>query len=155
MRLFNLLAVGGLLSASLVASSFAATEPEVRVGGSAFVLVDTTEGAKEPLKLASVVPLVPGQVFGWIMEVDTTKDVVHWREEFSLPEAPASWGGEAEGHYILSADRRVATSERATAPTKGMIFNTWTIAAGDPPGHYRIRVFVEGELVKTFDFDAQ
>jgi hypothetical protein len=46
-------------------------------------------------------------------------------------------------------------TEREVAPDQGLIFNTWSVAAGDPAGKYVIRVFVEGALAKTFEFEVR
>jgi hypothetical protein len=102
------------------------------------------------------VPLIANQAYGWIVALRTDKPTLRWREEFELPTRPDSWGPPApEGRRRISANGRVAISERRVAPVNGMIFNTWAVAPGDPVGTYRIRVYVEGRLVDAFEFQVQ
>lgn len=105
---------------------------------------------------SDVVPLVENQSYGWVIRLRTNKSTVKWREEFVLPEKPDTWGSaQAFGKHSISPNGRVSITEREVTPEKGMIFNVWTVAPGDPKGKYIIRVFVEGRLVKTFRFDVQ
>lgn len=102
------------------------------------------------------VPLIADQAYGWIVVLRTDKPKLRWREEFELPTRPDSWGPpDIGGRRRISADGRVAISERRVSPLKGLIFNTWAVAPGDPPGTYRIRVYVEGRLVESFEFQVQ
>ena len=105
---------------------------------------------------SNVGPLVENQTYGWVIRLRTNKPTVKWREEFVLPEKPDTWGGaQPFGKHSISPNGRVSITEREVTPEKGMIFNAWTVAPGDPQGKYIIRVFVEGALVKTFRFDVQ
>lgn len=110
-----------------------------------------------PFTATRFVPLVPGQSYGWIALVKPTSAKVRWREEFTLPAAPTVWGGEKPPDTIqsLSGDRRTSVTEGEATPAKGVIFNSWSVAPGDPTGTYRIRVFIENRLVETFDFDVR
>jgi hypothetical protein len=47
------------------------------------------------------------------------------------------------------------TTEREVAPNRGFIYNRWAVAAGDPKGLHVVRVYVEGKLVRTFEFEAE
>lgn len=110
-------------------------------------------GGQPTFTPGSHVPLRPGQAYGWVADVNAQGAQVRWREEFTLPQPPASWGdAETEGTRQLSSDTRVAITERVVEPTQGQIFNIWSVAPGDPPGLYKIRVFVEDQLVGSFEF---
>lgn len=37
-------------------------------------------------------------------------------------------------------------------PKEGLILNVWSVAAGDPVGKHKIKVYVSDKLVKEFDF---
>jgi hypothetical protein len=102
------------------------------------------------------VPLVPGQAYGWIIRVRTEKAKIKWREEFTLPVKPRTWGvDESVGTRSVSNDGRTSVTMREVSPDRGLIFNSWSVAPGDPKGRYSIRVFVEGYLAKAFEFEVQ
>lgn len=125
------------------------------VGGH-FGLFDFSDSNKPKFVRAKVVPLIPNQAYGWIIRLRTDKSKIKWREEFSLPIKPATWGpAESSGSRSVSTDGRVSVTEREVSPDRGVILNSWTVAPGDPKGHYVIRVFVEDSLAKTFEFDVQ
>jgi hypothetical protein len=42
-----------------------------------------------------------------------------------------------------------------SAASSGLIANAWNVAKGDPPGHYIIRVAVEDQPTRQFDFDVK
>ncbi len=116
--------------------------------------LDTPQGPR--FSPGTVVPLVENQAYGWIIRLRTDKPTVKWREEFVLPERPATWGDpEPLGKRSISSSGRTSITEREVTPEKGVISNVWTVAPGDPKGRHLIRVFVEGVLVKTFLFEVQ
>lgn len=126
----------------------------VRVLKAEFGLFSNTGGpAFVPSK---IVPLKEGQSFGWILLVDTAKTSVSQREEFTLPLQPATWGDPPPtGVRVISDDGRTAISVQQAAPDKGVLFNVWQIAPGDPAGHHTIRVFIEGVLAGDFEFEVE
>ena len=128
--------------------------PEIVSGEFGLFELDTPQGPR--FTPATVVPLIENQSYGWVIHLRTNQPTVKWREEFVLPERPATWGEpEPIGKRSISTSGRTSVTEREVSPEKGMIFNAWTVAPGDPRGKYLIRVFVEGRLVKTFRFDVQ
>lgn len=134
------------------AQTFTATE----VVGGEFGLFNLSEPSKPAFVPAKVVPLAPNQAYGWIIRLRTDKAKIKWREEFTLPVKPATWGDpEPLGTRTVSNDGRTSITEREVSPTRGTIFNSWTVAPGDPKGRYVIRVFVEGTLAKTFEFELR
>jgi hypothetical protein len=67
-----------------------------------------------------------------------------------------TWGdAEHLGARSVSNDGRTSVTEREVSPERGVIFNSWTVASGDPKGRYVIRGFVEGSLTKTFEFEVK
>lgn len=102
------------------------------------------------------VPLVVHQAYGWRILLKTHKAKIKWREEFTLPVAPATWGNaEAQGINSVSKNRRVSVMEREVSPVDGVIFNVWTVAAGDPKGHHLMRVLIDNQYERVFEFDVQ
>jgi hypothetical protein len=121
---------------------------------SEFVLVNVDGAGRISLVESNRVPLVTGQGYGWQIFLETDKPRIRWREEFTLPRAPEIWG-QGETPVFLSADRRTAVTEQEVDASRGVIGHAWSVAPGDPAGRYVIRVFVEGQLAATFEFDVQ
>jgi len=116
------------------------------------ILVKDAEG-KERFVETDIVPLVENQAYGWIIRLGRGFDKVKWREEFTLPAAPKTWGTtETEGTREISTDKKISVTEKETLVREGRIFNFWSVAAGDPIGKYVIRVFIDNSLVATFHF---
>lgn len=130
------------------------TSPEVV--RAEFGLFNPPGSGKPAFAPVKVVPLVPNQGYGWIILLRTDKQKIKWREEFTLPAKPGTWGEpEPLGARSVSSDGRVSMTEREVTLDRGVIFNTWAVAPGDPKGHYVIRVFIEGTLARVFEFDVQ
>ena len=146
-----LIAVLLLWSVPFIArSEEAAPESQLKVVSAEFGLLNPE------FQSTTKVPFQPGQQYGWIVQLDTRKDTVRWREEFTLPAAPESWGSEeVEGEQAVSEDQKISVTQREVQPEDGLISNFWEVAAGDPKGRYTIRVFVEDTLVATFEFDVE
>lgn len=135
-------------------SSACASEPAVVVVTSAqFGLIKTHPSKPDTFIPKRVLPLRVNQGYGWRIRLNSNQATVKWREEFTLPAKPKTWGAAEEaGSRAVSDDGRVSVTEREVTPDNGVIANTWYVAPGDPAGRYQIRVFVEGQLVKTFAF---
>ncbi|WP_143086027.1 hypothetical protein [Formivibrio citricus] len=128
----------------------------VEVVSADFGLFNSAESGNPPFEPAKVVPLTPNQGYGWVMLLRTDKPKIKWREEFTLPAKPDTWGNpEPLGTRSVSTDGRVSITEREVSPERGIIFNSWAVAPGDPKGRYVIRVFIEGVLASVFEFDVQ
>lgn len=98
-------------------------------------------------------PAVIAAPYGWYIVFKTEKPTVIWREEFELPEAPPTWGpGEAMGIYTISPDRKTAVTERIIPTRLGFIANEWRYAPGDPIGAHKMRVYIDGQLIREFAF---
>jgi hypothetical protein len=105
---------------------------------------------------ANTVPLVEGQEYGWMIVLKTKKPTIKWREEFTLPYPPITWGdAEAQGFHSVSKDGRVSVMEREISVVDGLIFNIWTVATGDPQGHHLMRVLIDNRYERFFTFDVQ
>jgi len=131
-------------------------ESEFEVVRSELVLVHGMETREPRFEPAKKVPLKPGTNFGWVVELRTQKPTIKWREEFTLPAPPRTWGPtDKQDKRRISEDKKVSVIEREVAPERGLIFNFWTIAEGDPAGRYEIRVFIEGVRAASFEFDVQ
>ena len=129
----------------------------------AFTLVSAEFGLFRPLAgnryefdPTHVVPNREGVQYGWQIELKTELEMIRWKEEFQLPEAPKNWNSSnAQPGYSVSADRRTSVTERTVPNMDGVLYNSWIVAPGDPSGPHEMRVYVEGQLVKTFRFVVQ
>lgn len=131
-------------------------ESEFEIVRAELVLVHGMETNEPRFERTDKVPLKPGTNFGWVVELRTQKPKIKWREEFTLPTPPRTWGPtEKEDKRRISEDQKVSVIEREVVAERGLIFNFWTIAEGDPAGRYVIRVFVEGVRAATFEFDVK
>jgi len=129
---------------------------ELQVKAAAFGMFGKNAEGKPQFTQGPYVPRVEGQAYGWFIKLEGHGKQVRWREEFTMPVAPKSWGApETQGRRTVSADGRTAITERTVVPEQGMIVNIWEIGKGDPPGKYRIQVFVEGKPAGTFDFEVR
>jgi hypothetical protein len=101
-------------------------------------------------------PAVVAAPYGWYVVFKTNKPTVVWREEFELPEPPPTWGpGEALGIYTISPDRKTAVTERIIPTRLGFIANEWRYAPGDPVGAHKMRVYIDGQLIREFTFEIE
>jgi len=101
-------------------------------------------------------PAILAAPYGWFIVFKTDKPTVVWREEFELPVAPPTWGpGEALGIFQVSPDRKTAVTERIIPTKLGFIANEWRYATGDPIGAHKMRVYIDGQLIREFSFDIE
>lgn len=121
------------------------------------VSVGDGEGSERSIA-STLVPYLPDRAcFGWRIRLAEAPPVLRLREVLRLPEPPLFWSGEDDEYspHVFSADRTTATTETFAAPKDGWIESRWCIAEGDPVGAHSIDVFIEGELVRHFDFEVK
>jgi hypothetical protein len=129
---------------------------QIEVISAEFGLFNPPESGKPIFIPTRSVPFVENQVYGWIIVIKTNKPKIKWREEFTLPSSPITWGGsETQGLNTISHDRKTSVIEREIKLDRGLISNRWTIAPGDPKGRYVIHVIIDGIMERTFEFDVQ
>lgn len=99
----------------------------------------------------SRIALNPATQHSWIIEVKPSSQPRAIREVYTLP-AAAEWGmAEQKG---VSTDRKSCVVRGTLAPGQKYMFNTWGMSPGDPTGDYKIEVYIEDTLVKTFHFEV-
>ena len=104
-----------------------------------FGLFNALETGRPPFIETPLVPLVVDQSYGWVIVLKTSAKTVRWREEF----------------IRAMSDGRATITDREVTLHNGVIFNSWSVAPGDPTGTYRMRVSIEGRLVRTFEFRVE
>ncbi len=129
---------------------------EIEIVRSDFGLFSPPQSGKPAFQASRKVPLQEKQGYGWFVELKTTKPRIKWREELVVPTPPATWGIQGStAQHSVSDDGRTLTTEREVVPNRGIIYNVWSVAPGDPKGPHVVRVYVEGKLVRTFDFETE
>lgn len=135
-----------------------AAAPDYSVEVAEFV-VSLGDGEGNERHIASdLVPYLPNQAcFGWRIRLAGAPAVVRVREVLQLPEAPAFWSGEGDEYspHTFSADRKTATTEEYKAPLDGWLMSQWCIVEGDPMGTHAIDVYIDGDLIRHFDFEVK
>ena len=128
-----------LMAASTLAAAQdpAAIAAPFEVVSAEFGLFNALETGRPPFIATPLVPLVVDQSYGWVIVLRTSAKTVRWREEFIR---------------AMSDDARPTITEREVTLHNSVIFNSRSVAAGDPTGTYRVRVSIEGRLVRTFEF---
>ncbi len=129
---------------------------EVQVVTAQFGVFGADPNGRRLLYETDKFPAIPAAPYGWYILFKTSKPTVVWREEFELPEAPPTWGpGEAMGIFSISPDRKTAVTERIIPTRLGFIANEWRYAPGDPIGAHKMRVYIDGQLIREFSFDIE
>ena len=130
-------------------------KPEVSLVLAEFGLFNPLDSGEQVFVPSRTVPHNENQRYSWIVFLDTKKTTVRWREEFTLPAAPAIWdSAETQGSQFISEDKRVSILHKEVEPQQGLISHSWTVAPGDPKGRYIIRVIIENRLEEVFEFDV-
>lgn len=94
------------------------------------------------------------KVYGWAIWVKTDKPKVHFREVITLPSAvKGPWPSDA--FTKVNPTRTGAVTDKDVAPKDGVVSNLWSVAPDDPKGKYQIRVSVDGQPEKVFDFEVR
>jgi hypothetical protein len=120
-----------------------------------FGLVERGEDGTVRFKPTAKVPLINGQSYGWRVRLRTKRERVGLREEFELPVAPKVWNSPLPGSaFKVSPDGRTGITEVDAFIDDGVLTNGWSVAEGDPPGAHVIRLYIEGKLVRTFNFEV-
>lgn len=142
--------------ASAPAPAMASKSAPIEVVSAQFGVFGADATGRRILYETAKFPAVVAAPYGWYIVFKTEKPTVIWREEFELPEPPPTWGpGEAMGIYTISPDRRTAVTERIIPTRLGFIANEWRYAPGDPIGAHKMRVYIDGQLIREFAFDIE
>ena len=127
-----------------------ASTPPAQQNDEAFAVFGAYDDAGD-LVPSDLIPLVPGQEFGWHLAVDDTFPHT-WREVLITPAAPREWLG---ADLVITDDGKVGVTERTEAQVNGVLEHAWTITDGDPAGQHEIQLYLDGKLVKTFHFTVR
>ena len=96
---------------------------------------------------ATEIPLYDGSLFGWRIKIPGCEPLIEVREELTLP-GPGDWE-RGEG-MTISRDQQTAIVRSDAECHDGWVAKIWSVAAGDPPGDWVLRVTVKGYAPLTF-----
>jgi hypothetical protein len=151
-----LLGIAGFVLVILVSNAALPSVPEETREQShfgIFGIITKNDQGDDKFQITDTVPLVEGQAYGWIIKLGPGVEQVNVKEVFELPAKPETWGsGETGVEHEISRDGRISTTEKMMVVEDGFIQNYWSVAAGDPPGDYVIRVYADDRLLETFRF---
>ncbi|MBS0396349.1 MAG: hypothetical protein JSR54_17155 [Proteobacteria bacterium] len=128
--------------------------PDLVIRKVQFGRLDAGADGEDHFEPATELPPEDGQVFGWIVEVETTRDSLHWQEYLKLPHPPADWGDAAsDPDVLISKDGKSAVAQGEDPVEDGELSRFyWSLAAGDPAGDYELDLAIEGRPVAHFAF---
>lgn len=128
--------------------------PGITVRRAQFGVLQTDDDGNEKFVPMTTLPAEDGTVFGWVIEVDTDRETLHWQERMRLPKAPADWGDALdEPDVAISKDGRSVAAQGEDEVQGGELERFyWTLAPGDPAGDYEMDVAIEGRTVAHFSF---
>jgi hypothetical protein len=99
------------------------------------------------------IPLVEKTAYGWRMQLNVKNRKINWREVYSIPSPPKSWGIADSTNYIkVHSNRMQSESKQSTFTSHGVVDNYWVVLPGDPVGDQSMQVFVEGVFVCQLNF---
>jgi hypothetical protein len=93
------------------------------------------------------IPLHAGSVFGWRVNLPCRSGTITVEEELHLP-APGDWPADTD--MRISKDLKSVSMRYEVECRSGWIEKQWSVAAGDPPGLWTIRVTPVGFAPKVF-----
>lgn len=138
-----------LLQLLAAGASFAAAP--VDIVSAEFGVFTTGEDEERVFSPGEVIPLVPGQRYGWVLEVRSPRRSVSVREEALLAGAPVKAGD----HETITFERRRLLGQRQLVPVGGRIFGEWTVGPDDRPGPRQLRVTVEEQSSVEFSYELR
>jgi hypothetical protein len=127
---------------------------DLTVTGVRFGILKTDASGEDQFVATDEVPAVDGQVFGWVVDVSTSRASIRWQEHLRLPAPPTDWGDAANDPDIqISKDgRSVAALGEDDVEDGSLSRFYWSLASGDPGGYYELDVAIEGKAVAHFRF---
>jgi len=156
LELVGVLLLSGGIALAAITEQVPPSSSDLQVIRADFGLFNPPGSGKPPFVPSRTVPLAEGQAYGWIIHLKATKTKIKWREEFTLPSPPTTWGdAQLQGPQSISEDGRVSITETQVELDAGVILNIWAVAPGDPAGRYVIRVIIENAVERVFEFDVQ
>lgn len=128
--------------------------PDLVVKRAEFGRLETSASGEEHFTAATDLPADDGQVFGWVVEVETPRSTLRWQEHLRMPGPAGDWGDvESDPDVVLSEDGRSALAQGEDLVENGELSRFyWSLASGDPAGAYELDLAIEGRPIAHFVF---
>jgi hypothetical protein len=105
------------------------------------------------LQTGSAVPLTAGQIFGWVLKVQTTRREVTLEEVFRLPERGQSWSVDQDRTTI--SDDGLSATTASQLPVWDFLYNLWTMEAGDPAGKHEFSLSIDDVKIADLPLEVK
>lgn len=127
----------------------------VEILNAEFGIFDASNPKETVFEPTLVVPHLPGQRYGWVIELRTAQRSVAVREEYLIAPTEA-FKEEAGGKRLtIPHERRNQVSQRQLVPVAGRIYGEWEIGPQEPPGKRRLQVLVEDRPPVVFEYEVK
>jgi hypothetical protein len=144
-----------LLLPAIEASSKEPADIARMIKGAEFGIFHDFNAKKLVFIKTNYVPYKIGQDFGWRMPTKRTEKIFV-REELILPSPAVFFESQSDENYLaVMDDRKTIINDHEISPENGYIYGGWGIAPDDPIGTHRLKVFIDGNLVKEFVFKIE
>jgi hypothetical protein len=134
----------------LAAAQPAEAEEPLVVRDAVFYALDNRGGGEPEVRPTTTIPLRVGQCYGWMVLVEPQPRTLTIREVFELPDA-GNWNT-GDQTSAVTRNNRTAVTQFEAPLNDGVITHGWCVAAGDPAGRHRIRVYHGERLLREFRF---
>jgi len=129
--------------------------PDLRITGVQVGVLTNSSSDRGAFVPQDTVPIVPGQQFGWLVWVDSTREEIEWTEIFRFQYAgPEQTIGLTEDSRLDEAGNQI-TTDRITPVTNGMIGNFWVVTEGDSPGAHSFDITIDEVEIATLNFELK
>lgn len=142
--------------ATAAAAAEVPAEPAVDIISAEFGTFDASNADELVFEPGAVVPHRAGQRYGWVIELRTKKRSLSVSEEYLLPAAkPRPATDPLSESLNIATPPRHQVSQRQLVPVDGKIYGEWSVGPGEPAGHRRLQVIVEGKTAASFEYDVK
>jgi hypothetical protein len=139
------LIVVGLWSVATPRPTVMQLAPDLTVEAAEFGTFQSDPQGNLDFTAATSVPKRPGQSYGWVVNVRTSRLKLHVREEHIIWDVQVQKESGEQGPMTVF-------NEVDVEPTGGVIYSTWQVAPDEPSGRRTLKVSIEGTLVKEFQY---
>lgn len=154
LQLVRCFGVALLVSTILLGGCDKEPYPPVEIMGATMgIIVEDPDKPTRRIR-TNIVPLKPGQKYTWVIYLRTNKEKVRFSERIELA-GPTTWGVRSDVKYEISQDKRSVTVEREKTKDVGVIYGTWGVSEGDPPGKATLTIRIEDKVEHKFDFELK
>lgn len=129
--------------------------PDLRITGVQVGILADSASDLRAFVPQDTVPIVPGQRFGWLVWIESTRQEIDFTEVFRFQYAgPDQTIGLTDDSRLDEAKNQI-TTDRTASLIDGTVGNFWVITEGDPPGPHSFDITIDGVAIATLDFHLE